>query len=101
MELRDYIDPDEGREDVTASAAVNVCENCGKACETLIDLPSWNFKACPTCAEDAAREDARAAASNPVHWVLSRTAPHFTGPRYAVIGNGLFVRTAAKKRRSR
>ena len=43
------------------SAAVNVCENCGHSCDTLIDLPSWNFKACETCAEEAAREDVREA----------------------------------------
>lgn len=43
--------------DICYSSAVHVCENCGQACETLIDLPTWNFKACATCAEEAARED--------------------------------------------
>ena len=56
---REDIDPDEGRDDVTASAAVNECENCGRACDNLIDLPTWNFKACETCAEEAEREDRR------------------------------------------
>jgi hypothetical protein len=47
---------------VTESVAVHVCENCRHSADTLIDLPSWNFKACETCAEEAAREDAREAA---------------------------------------
>jgi hypothetical protein len=49
-------------EDVTESVAVNVCQNCGRCCEKLHDLPRWNFKACDKCAEEAAREDAREAA---------------------------------------
>ena len=119
---------------VTESVAVNVCENCGKACDTLIDLPSWNFKACETCAEEAAREDEREAlAIRKAREAAARTfAPkpcvncktrmsrwdslycsdtcrrEFSGslradePRYACIGNGLYVRTAApRKRRTR
>jgi hypothetical protein len=61
MELYDYIDWDEGREDASVSAAVNICENCGQACEELHDLAEWNFQACDECAEEAAREDAREA----------------------------------------
>lgn len=45
--------------DICYSSAVNVCGNCGQACDELIDLPSWNFKACATCAEETAQEDAR------------------------------------------
>lgn len=45
--------------DICYSSAVHVCENCGQACDELIDLPGWNFKACEACAEEAAREDAR------------------------------------------
>lgn len=51
-------------DDPSYSVAVNICENCGKPCDELIDLPIWNFKACPTCADDAAREDAREAAEH-------------------------------------
>jgi hypothetical protein len=40
-------------------AEVNVCENCGRACEKLHDLTGWNFKACDECAEEAVREDER------------------------------------------
>jgi hypothetical protein len=54
-------DPRPKTEDVTESVAVNVCENCGRTCEELHDLPEWNFKACDECAEEAAREDAREA----------------------------------------
>jgi hypothetical protein len=43
---------------VTDSVAVHVCENCGHSCETLIELPEAEFRACETCAEDAAREEA-------------------------------------------
>jgi hypothetical protein len=55
-------DPRPKTEDVTESVAVHTCENCGKACDELIDLPTWQFKACPECAEEAARQDAREAA---------------------------------------
>jgi hypothetical protein len=55
-------DPRPKTEDATESVAVNICENCGHSCETLIDLAGWNFRACETCAEEAAREDAREAA---------------------------------------
>jgi hypothetical protein len=45
--------------DPTESAAALTCENCGHTADELIDLPGRNFKACPVCAEDRAREDAR------------------------------------------
>jgi hypothetical protein len=62
MNINDYIEWHEGREDTTSSVAVHVCENCGRACDELIDLPGWQFRACEVCAEEAAREDARAEA---------------------------------------
>jgi hypothetical protein len=52
-----YYDPLPQTDDVTVSVAVNECQNCGKACETLHDLPRWNFQACDECAEEAARAD--------------------------------------------
>jgi len=57
-----FYDPLSQTDDVTASAAVNECQNCGKACETLTWLEGWNYNACEPCAEEAAREDARAEA---------------------------------------
>ncbi|HKE24950.1 MAG TPA: hypothetical protein VKB88_21455 [Bryobacteraceae bacterium] len=57
-----YYDPLPKTDDVTATVAVNECQNCGKACETLVWLEGWNYNACDTCAEEAAREDAREAA---------------------------------------
>jgi hypothetical protein len=54
-------DPRPKTEDITESAAVNVCENCGHACDELVFLPSWSFNACEECAEEAARKDAREA----------------------------------------
>jgi hypothetical protein len=56
-----FYDPLPKSDDVTASAAVNECGNCGKACETLTWLEGWNFDACDACAEEAAREDEREA----------------------------------------
>ena len=57
-----YYDPKPQTGDVTASAAVNECQNCGEACETLTWLEGWNYSACDACAEEAAREDEREAA---------------------------------------
>jgi hypothetical protein len=57
-----FYDPFPKTDDVTASVAVNECQNCGKACETLTYLEGWHFNACDQCAEEAAREDAREAA---------------------------------------
>jgi hypothetical protein len=56
-----YYDPLPKTDDVTASAAVHECQNCGKACETLTWLEGWNYNACDACAEEAAREDEREA----------------------------------------
>jgi hypothetical protein len=39
--------------------AVNVCGNCGRACEKLHDLVRWEFKGCDECAEEAERADER------------------------------------------
>ena len=57
-----YYDPLPLTDDVTRSVAVNECQNCGKACETLTWLEGWNYNACEACAEEAAAEDARAEA---------------------------------------
>jgi hypothetical protein len=58
-----YYDPQPQTDDVTRTVAVNECQNCGKACETLTWLEGWNFNACDACAEEAAREDERAEAA--------------------------------------
>lgn len=34
------------------SAAVNECENCGHASETLVHVPEWNFMGCDDCMEE-------------------------------------------------
>ena len=62
---------------VTKTVAVNVCENCGASCDSLIDLPSWNFNACETCAEEATREDRRSldAIAGPKTCVNCKTKP--------------------------
>ena len=56
-----FYDPLPKTDDVTASVAVNECQNCGQVCETLTWLEGWNFNACDACAEEATREDEREA----------------------------------------
>lgn len=52
---RDYIDPEEGREEPRAFFTWGEpCENCGSACEpeTRVFVPGWDFWVCGQCAEE-------------------------------------------------
>jgi hypothetical protein len=41
------------------TVAVLECENCGKACEKLHDVPEFNYKGCDVCMEEAQHALAR------------------------------------------
>jgi hypothetical protein len=45
--------------DPEETAAVLEYENCHKACETLHDVPEFNYKGCDACMEEAQHELAR------------------------------------------
>src|SRR5215813_1378620 len=68
MELTDYIDPDEGRDDeiVTAEAA-HECFNCGKACDELQHVPEFDYMGCEDCLDEAMELLAREAAGKQLY----------------------------------
>jgi len=39
--------------DATFSVAVNVCENCGASCETLHEVPEFDYMGCDECMLEA------------------------------------------------
>jgi hypothetical protein len=46
-------------DDAIYSAAVNVCENCGRACETLHHVPEFDYMGCDDCLAEAMAEIVR------------------------------------------
>jgi len=53
MELTDYIDADEGREEVAEPEAAHECFNCGKACDELHHVPEFDYMGCQQCLDEA------------------------------------------------
>ncbi len=57
VDPRDFIDPDEGREDPEPFFTyAEPCENCGTACDSgsRVWVPGWDYWACEQCAREAA-----------------------------------------------
>ena len=48
-----YYDPKPKTDDVTASVAVHECQNCGTSCETLHEVPHFDYMGCDDCLEEA------------------------------------------------
>ena len=48
-----YYDPLPKTDDVTASFAVNECQNCGKACEELTHVSEFDYMGCDKCMAEA------------------------------------------------
>ena len=46
-----YYDPKPKTDDVTASVAVHECQNCGTSCETLHEVPHFDYMGCDDCLE--------------------------------------------------
>jgi hypothetical protein len=55
MEIKDYIDWDEGRdfENASPAGAVGKCENCGTTGERLTRVPEFDYMGCDDCMEEA------------------------------------------------
>jgi hypothetical protein len=53
LDPRDYIDPDEGRDDPFFTYAPEVCVNCLRSCERLTWIPGFNYFGCDDCASEA------------------------------------------------
>jgi hypothetical protein len=55
MELTDYIDWDEGRDEVAQSEAACECFNCGRQCGELHHVPEFDYMGCEDCLDEAMR----------------------------------------------
>jgi hypothetical protein len=55
MELTDYIDGDEGRDDVAQSEAAGECFNCGRRSGVLHHVPEFDYMGCEDCLDEAMR----------------------------------------------
>lgn len=44
---------EDGSPDVLASAAVNICENCGQTADRLTLVPEFDYLGCDDCMEEA------------------------------------------------
>ena len=53
MELTDYIDAAEGRDDLVEPEAAHECFNCGKACDELHHVPEFDYMGCEDCLNEA------------------------------------------------
>ena len=53
LDVMDYIDWDEGRDDATHSVAVMKCFNCGRGCDKLYNIPEVDYMGCEECKEEA------------------------------------------------
>ena len=53
MELTDYIDGDEGRDEVAQSEAAGECFNCGRRAGELHHVPEFDYMGCEECLDEA------------------------------------------------
>ena len=60
-------------DDITSSVAVNECENCGRACETLSPVPGFDFMGCDRCLDEALAGIARERSEELLAWSAGET----------------------------
>src|SRR5499426_2892340 len=67
MELTDYIDADEGRDDAAEPEAACECFNCGQGCDELHHVPEFDYMGCEDCLDEAMELLAREAAGEELY----------------------------------
>jgi hypothetical protein len=83
-------------DDPTASVAVNICENCGKSCETLHHVREFDYMGCDTCLDEAMAVLAAEASAN---WLQAAVAANVRKPSAATRELVLFMLESRERAR--
>ena len=104
MELTDYIDAAEGRDDLVEPEAAHECFNCGKACDELHHVPEIDYMGCEDCLDEAMELLAREAAGRSCtrqsarFWPRPAAAPASTAKPRSPAGIRSTAATSASRR---